>query len=54
MGMLIWMTLRVRAMVRFQTEVSEALLNDAPARWVIYAELDRVETAPQSLSPEPS
>ena len=46
MVMLIWMTLRVRAMARFQTDVSEVfMLNNAPARWVIY-ELDRVETVP--------
>jgi len=48
MVMLIWMTLRVRAMARFRTEVSEVsevLLNDASACWVIY-ELDRVEPAP--------
>ena len=47
MVMLIWMTLRVRAMAMFQTDVSVEvlMLNDAPARWVIY-ELDRVETVP--------
>jgi len=33
MVMLIWMRVRVRAMARFQTEVSEVLmLDDAPAR----------------------
>ena len=35
MGMLIWMTLRVRAMAKFQTRVSE-VLGDACARRVIY------------------